>query len=484
MDIKPRAQDLWDGIGGHFDSFAQIICEFVDNSISNLMANKCTNCSINIDIRELKKDKIKVMVEDTGMGVQDFQPVLRLGDRSVRETPLNEHGFGLKHALASANHDNNSWRICTRTKREHSQSKYREVKAPYEYNILVEKISLGKKGWLGKFNGSGTIIEFECSKTLFETLRKGIRGAAGFSKCLDYLKEELGYVYAGIIESGKAVITIESEDYHENVAVVKPDWAGYYDPKTGSDEIDLGEGKVKIEYEFGEMKESAYVKHYKRNMETSGVELRINGRLLIANLFKEIWQIENHPSFNHFLVRINLISGDRAKLPKTRTSKNGIRSGDERLDKLFEWIRSTHPNPIKKLSGAVSERELVEELKKLKEKQIRAKTRRVQTDFEVFKKEGCPVQVDLYVFDGHEIVLYEAKKDMADVQSAYQLLMYWDGAVADGIKPVEGILLASSFSQGVLNILRVLNSRKDQNGNRYSLISKTWQQEGIPYPKP
>jgi hypothetical protein len=93
------------------------------------------------------------------------------------------------------------------------------------------------------------------------------------------------------------------------------------------------------------------------------------------------------------------------------------------------------------------------------------------------------VKVDLYVFDGKEVILYEAKKDEADVQALYQILMYWDGAVSDGRHPSEGIVLASSFSPGVEPLLKEFNQRKDANGTPYNFVLKTWESEDIPYPK-
>jgi hypothetical protein len=231
------------------------------------------------------------------------------------------------------------------------------------------------------------------------------------------------------------------------------------------------------------MQEAPYVKHYKENQSTSGVEIRINGRVMMSNVFKDIWQLENHPSYNHFLAIINLVSQNRDALPKTRTSKNGIRSGDPKLDKLFEWIRSTHPSPHKDLANAQSEKELVSDLAELKTKQIRNPAKHVQTEFKVFTSLNCPVYADLYVFDGHEIVLYEAKKDVADIQNLYQLLMYWDGLVEDGKTPSEGILIAKEFSPGVQTLIDVFNRMIDRRGNMYKFSKKTWREEGIDYPK-
>jgi hypothetical protein len=125
----------------------------------------------------------------------------------------------------------------------------------------------------------------------------------------------------------------------------------------------------------------------------------------------------------------------------------------------------------------------VRELKELKEKHIRSKTKHIEMEFKVFNSLNSPVSADLYVFDGKDVVLYEAKKDTADVQNAYQLLMYWDGAVEDGKTPAEGILIASDFSPGVDAILAVMNGTKDRMGNAYNFSKCTWRDEGIPYPE-
>jgi len=185
----------------------------------------------------------------------------------------------------------------------------------------------------------------------------------------------------------------------------------------------------------------------------------------------------------HFLEIINLVSTSRDALPHTRTSKNGIRSGDPKLESLLDWIHKTHPKPQTELASAQSERELVRELAELKQKHIPHKAKRVDTEFKVFTTAGSPVSVDLYVFDGTDIVLYEAKKDEADVQDIYQLLMYWDGLVEDGLAPTEGILIATTFSPGVQIILKVLNDSKDRKGNKYNFTTRTWSDEGIKYPK-
>lgn len=486
MNTTPLAQDLWDGIAGQFDSISQVLCEFIDNSISNFEAEKIPHKTVHITIEKNGRGKVQFSLEDSGFGIKDFEPVFKLGDKSIRQTPLNEHGFGLKHALATANPSNDSWKIYTRTNENFKNHLFRVASAPFSFDMEEEIIQSHLTEWPGRFNGSGTVITFETSESLFDTIQRGIQGKAGFDRCLDYLREELGYIYSGVIERGMVNITVASHSagYDKSVEAVKPAWQGFYKPGNGTENVDLGGGKLSIEYTFGEIGPGKYINHYKKNMSTSGAEIRINGRLMVANLFKDIWNLEEHPFYNHFSAVINLVSQDRNTLPKTRTSKNGIRSGDEKLKELFEWIRSTHPTPHKELAGAVSEKELVKELASLKETQIRNTAKHIELEFRVFTTVGSPVAVDLYVFDGQDIVLYEAKKEIADMQNLYQLLMYWDGAVADGLHPTEGILLASSFSPGVEIILSFLNKMTDQNGENYCFSLKTWKDESIVYPAP
>ena len=40
LDNSPNEIAFWRGIGGHFDNITQILCEFIDNSISNIKSNK------------------------------------------------------------------------------------------------------------------------------------------------------------------------------------------------------------------------------------------------------------------------------------------------------------------------------------------------------------------------------------------------------------------------------------------------------------
>lgn len=257
IDNKPHADELWAGIGGHFDSLGQIVNEFIDNCISNFTGNNTMTRNIIISLIETTANgDVKISIEDSGTGIKKLNEAFTLGSCAAAESPLNEHGFGLKHALASANPENDSWMIYTRTQDDIDAEQFKKIEAPYKIEDFSAKICKNEK-WPGKLNGTGTIIRFTCKREMYKTIAKGIRGGmSNFRNIANVLCEDIGFIYAGVIEENKASITLDIVDSNgdrENCSVgaVKPDWEGYIKPGCGSEDVDLGAGKVTIEYQFG-----------------------------------------------------------------------------------------------------------------------------------------------------------------------------------------------------------------------------------------
>ena len=72
-----------------------------------------------------------------------------LGCQASGESPLNEHGFGLKHALASANPNNDTWVIYTRTEEDIKDNQYKKISASYEIKGFAGAIESGQP-WPGR----------------------------------------------------------------------------------------------------------------------------------------------------------------------------------------------------------------------------------------------------------------------------------------------------------------------------------------------
>lgn len=491
---QPDANEIWAGIGGHFDNYCQILCEFIDNSISNFLGHPDSDPNVRIIIdRNTTHATVLTHIEDSGTGIKDLNAAFTLGSKAAQESPLNEHGFGLKHALASANPSNDSWEIYTRTQDDYDASQYKVIKAPYVFAGAHADIESGP--WPGKMNGTGTIIKFTTSDSMFKTIARGIRGGVSRTDTfIEILKEDLGFTYAGAIRDGIVTISITyledgvTKD-SKRVSAVEPKWIEVYQGQGGKQlegetDYDLGGGLVKIKYKFGKIEESdVNRKYYRCNQASSGAEIRINGRMLENNVFEEIWNIAQHNTYNALLIQIDLLSNNKDALPVTRTSKNGLRDGDPKFDKLCDWIRTLMPSPAKSndTKYVQDERELFEQLKAQKDTHL-PDPHTVLTEEYAFKSINEKIRIDLYVGTNSGITIYEGKLDQTSPKDAYQLRMYWDGLVYDGSAPKEAVLIAATHPESVKDIVKVINKMFDANGNHYNILLKTWRDENIQYP--
>lgn len=53
--------------------------------------------------------------------------------------------------------------------------------------------------------------------------------------------------------------------------------------------------------------------------------------------------------------------------------------------------------------------------------------------------------------------IYELKTRKAEPQDLYQLKMYWDGLVLEGVQPTRGVLLTPKYSDSIQDMLESMN---------------------------
>lgn len=487
----PDSNALWRGLGGNFDSLTQIINEFVDNSLSDFIKfDQSESKEIIIKVIEKEVDVYQIQIEDTGSGIKDLAAAFSIGNKSVQSSSLNEHGFGMKHALAAANPENNNWSVKTRTEENKINDEFYEIKAPFELFGQEALHIVGSTNWEGR-QPTGTIITFNISKHLLRTLSRGLRGNyQNLESLMEILAEDLGYTYGEFISESVANISIRYKSLSmkdmvkKGVPKIKPASTGSMRPGEDSTSLDLGNGEVEIEYEFLQADRSNNKKYYLANMSTSGVEIRVNNRLLADNLFSEIWGVEKHNSYNYILIRLNIKSDLDDRLPSTTTTKSGLKQDDPKLEKIYDWIRSKFPEPKKRVSLSDDEVDLFDQLKELKEKQLleHDPSLIVEREKKAFTSMGEKVRVDLYQSYMNKIHIYEGKTVTTTPKDVYQLLMYWDGLVMDEVPVDKGILIAASHPESVRAIVNLKNETKDQRGKKYVIELRTWQDEGINYP--
>jgi hypothetical protein len=178
---------------------------------------------------------------------------------------------------------------------------------------------------------------------------------------------------------------------------------------------------------------------------------------------------------------VDIVSNNQAALPTTRTSKNGLREGDERFEKLLTWVKLKMPEPRGDIQGAYDEADLFEKLEKQKIIHL-PDPKTVSREQNVYKNIKAKIPVDLYIHFDDEVIIYEGRKDETSVKDVYQLKMYWDGCVLDGLQPTRAVLISANHPQSVIDLIELVNKMTDLGGNNYKFQSKTWKQEGIDYP--
>ncbi len=180
---KPAGNIIWKWLWGHFDSMSQILNEFLDNSISNFKKHNPILKNIVICITELPENKVFFSVEDSWTGFKNLDSAFSLWTQDSKDSPMNEHWFGFKHALATANPDNNNWKICTRDSEQLKNSCYTKIEASYQFEDFNAYIINEKdEKWPWQLHTSWTYISFSCSDNLFKTVTEGHSGNFWFEK--------------------------------------------------------------------------------------------------------------------------------------------------------------------------------------------------------------------------------------------------------------------------------------------------------------
>lgn len=463
LNLIPNMEHLWVTLGYHFENLCQVMHEFIDNAISDFIRNKIKNGEIIITFRKIG-NKVEVIIEDHGKGIIDIENALTLGGRRFWESIFNEHGNGIKHSLSFVDPLNKTWSIMTRTIKDALLDQYKVVKAPYSLeNTIVETY----KGNCLTGSETGTIIKFTCTYDIFKTIRIPFGShTSQFKDLMELLYEDLGVYYSYIIEQDNVKITLKAFDNdkeYSNIANVRPIFPVVEKCKIDKSQmVDLGNGVVKIDLRYIIMsKNISTKKYYLKNMRSSGVEIRINGRLLEYLNFEEIWGLKSHPFYNGHLVIVNLISDERGRFPNTRTTKTGLNRSDSKTAFLFQWIADQIPL-------LHDEEEMDQNIKKEFINQV-VKLTLVSKEniiFDAVKTKKFICNCLIFINEGYDLYFECLKSKVNDL---YFLEKLWDEKFLLN-KPIHKInLIAEEHPDAVIERVKLIN-KKNLDGRHYNIV--------------
>ena len=248
IDNAPNGKEFFAGISGNFKDFGQTLCELIDNPISNFRAHGIRG-RVEIVLEE-QGDYVEVSVRDNGTGIENMDAALTIAARSCAESTLNEHGMGLKHALASINAgEDQHWSIQTRTAEDVANDRYQRAEGPYDIHMPVSMIP-GSGEVAG---GTGTVVRVRCPMHKFLTLKPASKKEEPtFGQMAAYLRETLRYTYANLLRDKAFTICFTAVDKSgasdggELAGALEPNWRDGQMTELPPVETDLGGGPVTI----------------------------------------------------------------------------------------------------------------------------------------------------------------------------------------------------------------------------------------------
>lgn len=470
INITPKA---FEGLARQGMLCHQGICELCDDALAAALPGEKARVCVAL-APDADKHYIHLAVADWGRGMElsALTNALQLGSTPQSDDRLNEHGYGLNNALACLSGGTGSWCIYTRSQ----PGPYFKVSGPFDLKMTVktsDSIDLPASLNL-KWPDLSTVVYVRVPMSIARTLqRQGNRKLSDLATLRIWLIEHLGVAYRGYLEldpatlepSAKIAVTIG-----ESSLLVPSVQVPMMMARTEKLEVELGGQVVRVTYVHGildKFKQEHLVQggkaryYYQCSQPTQGIDIRLGKRVIATAQLGEIWHKENgspicrHNSYNDFVGELILPELPRGILA-TLSNKTGIDRNDPDWEMVFEALADFPPQ---KNAAALNE----EELKKKWMKILKAANPEddVTSEISVWPT-GTRVDV---VSKGANAKydIYELKARKAEPQDLYQLRMYWDGLVLEGIQPTRGVLLTAKYNDAIREMAEQMNKLPTPN---------------------
>jgi hypothetical protein len=411
-------------------------------------------------------DSYDVYIADNsgGMELEVLKRALQLGESATVKDRLNEHGFGMKNALASMSCENGFWQLWTKPV---SGKKVYTTEGPFRPEMtIVETDSFPSEDFLP--SDMSTLIRVNVKLSFIQTVQGRGAPAKDLTKLRMWLIEHLGVLYRGYLEqdpetfesTGTIVVSIGNDSLQ-----VPPVKVPLGNSKTEYFDSEIGGQVYKLEYRYGtldEVKRDLMVRgkptkfYYQGNQQTQGIDIRLNKRVIATRQFQEIWKTKagdsplmRHNNYNDFVGELLIPDVPRGVLTTTN-NKTDFNLDDQNWVRIFDELNKIRPP---------------EKIREKSEKAIRKKWMKMlkaTNPDDVVSDESSVwptgTKIDVYRRKpDNTVVIYELKVGSGSPIHLYQLKMYWDGLVLQGEQPKEGMLLVEDFGTNLEEMANKMN---------------------------
>lgn len=471
--------------------FHQCIGELVDNAIAARHVSKKFSIRIALVSSPDTEGFVDVYVADNGLGMSEdlLADALQLGKSATTDNRLNEHGFGMKNALANLSGGYEPWKIWTRPS---GSDQVFTVEGPFRSEMYIRD---GEPFPVEEF------LPGDISTLVFARVRlpyvQSVQGrgapAKDLNKLRSWLIEHLGVAYRGYLEQDP------DNDYEfdgylrvsvgNDVVQVNPIPVPMGNLKTEYFNIELAGQVYNLEYKFGTLdttrrdklvKGERALYYYQGNIPTQGIDIRLGKRTIATMQFDNIWKsddgehrLSRHNRFNDFVGEVLIPELPRGVL-STVNNKTDFNLDDPDWQKIFDRLNQFRPyENIRQRSEAHLQKRWVEMIRATNPDDD------VSTQTHVWPP-GAQIDVFRESATG-DITIYELKTGTASPLDLYQLKMYWDGLVLQGKQPQQAVLLCENFPENVQQMANQMNEHLSppDGSDSYNIKIETHEEKGI-----
>ncbi|MCQ6568140.1 ATP-binding protein [Bacillus mycoides] len=449
------SNNIFHELGNNTYTFVDLISELIDNSIAAMLNKQFLEINIEIGLSENDKDSSYFLIRDNASGIPQDKIGIAISPAALSGgTSLNEHGLGMKQAVASM-----------------GKLKYLATKTIHDSEALViQEFKFGKirPKTLEVEWGHGTEICVERLKDIVP------RAAQTYTKSISTY---LGARYRRLLrhDNPKMKLNIKLLDLDDCTANGLPsvinDWEVkeikpiYFHPNkrrnaavvpkqlfngTGwKASLTFGYAPTDDEYEEMGLEKPKQYEPYKVSLPKQGFDIIRNDRVIQFSQLSELKLVAiRHNKYNYIRGEIELIKGFTTSITKNSIVQNA--HFDELLIQVKEFLEEKQYLERRTFPDEIPENLLRDRLAiHLKTRTIDPKTN-VKTEYAI---EGLGGFIDILA-DGEA---WELKINKADGLDVYQLFAYMDMGNIN-----TGFLIAPDFKTGAHSAKDFINLKHEK----------------------
>jgi hypothetical protein len=461
-------EGIYRGLAKQNMLFHQCVAELVDNAIAAQKPDIKFRIDVILAPTPGNNEDFNLYVADNCKGLDKalLEKALQLGESATTESRLNEHGFGLKNALATLSGENGPWKLWSRVA---GSDTVMSASGPFRPEMIIrDDDEFPDEEFLPE--DISTLIKVKTKVSCLRTVQGRGAPTSDFASLRKWLVEHLGVFYRGYLEqdeqtfdtSGVIVVSIGNDRVQ-----VPPVQVPLGNSHMEHFEIEIAGTVTKLRFKHGtldEVQRDTLVRgerakfYYQGNQPTQGIDIRLGKRTISTRQFETIWktldgktQLSRHNNYNEFLGELLIPALPRGVL-STTNNKTDFDLDDDDWGKIFSYINE-HFRPIEQV------REKTEAGLRQKWVNMLKSVNPEDTITDEYSVWPTATKIDVYrkTTDG-KVLIYELKVGSASPQNLYQLKMYWDGLVLKGEQPKEAILIVESFSAVIEEMANLMNT--------------------------